>query len=416
MIALIDVNNFYASCERVFCPSLENKPVLVLSNNDGCAIARSAEVKALGIKMGQPFFEIKDLCARHNVHVFSSNYTLYASMSARFQATVKQFGLRQEVYSIDENFLDLKGIPNLTEHGQKIKQTVKKWTGLPVCVGIGQTKVLAKFANHLAKKHKFLDGVCNLNELGEARTTKAMQLTDVSEVWGIGRKLSEKLKLMGIKTVYDLKVANAKQLSKLFSVNVERIILELNGIPLIQFEDIQPPNKQIISSRSFAKTINSRDALFSSFTYHAEKISEKLRKQKLFARQIILFAHSNRFHDNYISSSVNIVFPAAIDSFRFMVKYIDRALDEIYKPHIGFKKAGIIVNDIIDNELQLRDLFDHINIKHDKILPSIEVIKKRFGKDAIKPASAKLSCEWLMQRGLMSPHYTTDLKDIIQIK
>ena len=415
MISFIDVNNFYVSCERVFQPCLENKPVVVLSNNDGCVIARSAEIKALGIKMAQPYFEIAHLINKHKIQVFSSNYTLYADMSRRFQETVRQFGVRQEVYSIDENFLDLTGIPNLTNHAQKIKQTVKQWTGLPVCVGIAPTKVLAKFANHLAKKHSFLNGVCNLAELGEVRVAKAMQITDVSDVWGIGRKLAEQLKLMGVKTVYELKIANPKQLSKLFSVNVERIIYELNGTPCIELEDHQEPNKQIVSSRSFGRAISDRDALLSALTYHAEQISTKLRKQGLFARNMTIFAHTNRFKDNYLCNSVNMVFPAALDSFRHMTKYLDRGLDNIYKPGMLFKKAGIIVNDLISNEDETCDLFDKINIQHDNLLPSLEIIKKKFGKSAIQLASANLSNDWQMQRHSISLNYTTEVSDILTI-
>ncbi len=415
MIALIDCNNFYASCERVFQPHLEGKPIIVLSNNDGCAVARSNEAKTLGIKMGQPYFEIRDLCRKYGVYVFSSNYTLYSDMSNRVMAILKQFAVRQEVYSIDESFLDLSGIDNLTNHGQKIRTTVKQWTGIPVCVGIGETKVLAKFANHLAKKHKFLNGVCNLAELGSQRVNRAMQITSVDEVWGIGRKLSQRLQLMGIKTVYDLKIANPKQLSKIFSVNVERIIYELNGIQCIELEDYQEPNKQIVSSRSFGQAVTNRDALMASLTYHTEQISRKLSKQNLYARQMIVFAHSNRFKDDYFSSAANIAFPEAINSFRFMVKYLDKALDEIFKPNISYKKAGIIISDMLTEVEQKRDLFDSSNLKQDNLLSVLENIKKRFGKPAIQLASKKLANDWEMQQNLISSRYTTDIDEILNI-
>ena len=256
MLALVDCNNFYASCERVFQPALEGKPIIVLSNNDGCAVARSNEAKALGIKMGAPYFEIKQICDKYKVNVFSSNYTLYGNMSKRVMNTLQQFAPRQEIYSIDECFLDLAGMQDLTEHGQKIRKTVKQWTGIPVGVGIAKTKVLAKFANHLAKKYPFLNGVCNLEELGESRTNKAMQIVGVEEIWGVGRKIAEKLKNMGIKTVYDLKTANPKHMGKIFSVNIERIIYELNCIQCMELEEYQEPNKQIISSRSFGLCAN----------------------------------------------------------------------------------------------------------------------------------------------------------------
>ena len=413
MISLVDCNSFYVSCERVFQPWLEGKPVIVLSNNDGCVVARANEAKALGIKMGVPYFEIKDLCRKHKVHVYSSNYTLYGDLSARVMSILKEFGVRQEVYSIDESFLDLSGIPDLTNYGQKIRDRVKKWTGIPVCVGIGQTKVLAKLANHLAKKHPFLDGVCNLEELGQARVDHAMQITPVGEIWGVGRQINQRLQLMGINTVYDLKMSNAKQMSSIFSVNLERIVYELNGIQCLELELCPEPNKQIVSSRSFGQAVKNRDALMSSLTYHVEQASRKMRRQGLFARQMIVFAHTNRFKDDYISSSVNVVFPAAIDSFRYMAKYLDRALDAIYTPNVGYKKAGIIINDLITGEYDTKDLFDNVSIKHDSLLPTLESIKRQFGKSAIGVASGRLSNTWSMQRNLISKNYTTDINDLL---
>lgn len=415
MIALVDCNNFYTSCERVFQPALENKPIIVLSNNDGCAVARSNEAKALGIKMGAAYFEIKHICNKHKINVFSSNYTLYGNMSKRVMNTLQQFAPRQEIYSIDECFLDLAGMHNLTDHGQKIRKTVKQWTGIPVGVGIGKTKVLAKFANHLAKKYSFLDGVCNLEELGEARTNKAMQIVSVDEIWGVGRKIAEKLKNMGIKTVYDLKTANPKHMSKIFSVNIERIIYELNGIMCIELEEYQEPNKQIISSRSFGKSVQDKDTLISALTYHTENISKKLRKQNLFARQMLVFAHTNRFKDNYFSSSVNVIFPVAIDSFRYIAKYIEQAVNEIYRPCVQFKKAGIVINEIVGQEFETRDLFDTVSIRKDTLIPTLEQIKRNFGKSAISLASAKLSDSWGMNQELISRHFTTDIDELIEV-
>ena len=394
MISLVDCNNFYVSCERLFQPQLEGKPVIILSNNDGCAVARSNEAKALGIKMGVPYFEIKDLCRKHGVQVFSSNYTLYGDLSNRVHSVLKDMAVRQEVYSVDESFLDLSGIPDLTNYAQKIRSRVKQWTGIPVCVGLGHTKVLAKFANHLAKKHKFLNGVCNLDELGQSRVDKAMQITQVGEIWGVGRKINDRLQAMGINTVYDLRIANPKHISKIFSVNLERIVYELNGIPCIELEEYQEPNKQIVSSRSFGQAVTSRDGLLSSLTYHVEQASRKMRRQGLFARQMIVFAHTNRFKDDYFSSSVNVVFPAALDSFRYMTKCLNNALDVIYKPNIGFKKSGVIITDLIAGEQDTRDLFDNVSIKHDNLLPTLESIKKQFGKQSIQIVKYLADAAW----------------------
>ena len=416
MISLVDCNNFYASCERVFQPQLNGKPVIILSNNDGCVIARSNEVKQnpISIKMGVPYFEIKQQCQKYAVHVFSSNYTLYGNMSARVHSILKDMAVRQEVYSIDESFLDLTGIADLTNYAQKIRSRVKQWTGIPVCVGLGQTKVLAKLANHLAKKHKFLNGVCNLEELGQSRVDRAMQITPVSEIWGVGRKINDRLLTMGINTVYDLKIANSKHISNILGVNTERIVYELNGTPCIELEEYPEINKQIVSSRSFGTAVTSRDALMSSLTYHVEQASRKMRRQGLFARQMIVFAHTNRFKDDYFSSSVNVVFPTALDSFRYMTKSLDNALDVIYKPNTGFKKAGVIITDLITGEHDTKDLFDKVSIKHDSLLPTLELIKKQFGKQSIRVASGLLSDTWQMQRNLISRNYITDINDLLE--
>lgn len=413
MICLVDCNSFYVSCEKVFRPDLEGRAIVALSNSDGCIVSLNREAKKLQLKMGQPFFEVKHLCQTHGLIAFSSNYELYGDFSSRVNGILSDFAVRAEQYSIDESWLDLTGIPDLTTYGHTIKNTVKKWTGIPVGVGIGQTKVLAKFANYLAKKYSFLNGVCNLEDLGPDRASKAMQITPVGEIWGgVGRRNAVKLQQMGIKSVLDLKSANPKHISKLFSVNLERIILELNGIQCLQLEEYQEPNKQIISSRSFGTMVHTKDALLSSLTYHIEQLSRKMRKQGLFARQMIVFANSNRFKDDYYYNAVNIVFPEAIDSYRFMAKYLENALDKIYRPEIGYKKSGIIINDLVTGDREIADLFDRLSIRHDKLLPTIENIKKLFGKTSIQLATARLSNQWQMKRDLLSPRYTTDVNDI----
>jgi DNA polymerase V len=220
---------------------------------------------------------------------------------------------------------------------------------------------------------------------------------------------------LGIKTVYDLKIAKAKQISQVFSVNIERIIYELNGIQCLELEDYQEPKKQIVSSRSFGKAVTTRDGLMSALSYHCEQISHKLRKQNLFARQMVVFVHTNRFKPDYISNSVNIVFPAAVDSFRFMAKYLESALDKIYQDGILYKKAGLIISDLVTSEQETRDLFDSVNISHDRLLPSIEIIKHRFGKSSLQLASGLLSNDWQMNCHLISKHFTTDLEGLVEV-
>lgn len=415
MIALCDVNNSYVSFERVFQPQYENKPVIVLSNNDGCVIARSQEAKNLGIKMSQPFYQIKEMINLYNIKVFSSNYNLYADMSNRFHKVVGAMGTRQECYSIDESFIDLTGI-NLTGYGVKIRNTVKRNIGIPVCVGIAKTKVLAKFANHLAKKYKFLECVCNLEELGVDRTEKAMKLTAVKDLWGVGSQYSKRLQEIGIATAYDLKLANPKYIGKLFSVNLERIIYELNNIPCLEIEDYQQDNKQLVSSRSFAELVDNSEALLSSYIFHAEQLSKKLRKQNLYAKEMIVFANSNKFKDDYVSCNIRIIFPQATDSFRIIAKYLTKAVNDIYKPKIGYKKSGIILYNLISFESEYTDLFASSNIYHDNLLPVIEEIKNHFGKDSIGIAAGKLSNDWQMRSDTRSKNYTTNINDLITVE
>lgn len=417
MIALVDCNNFYASCERVFQPQLEGKPIIILSNNDGCVIARSNEVKAkpFSIKMGTPYFEIKDFCKRHEIHAFSSNYALYGDMSRRVMAILKDFGVRQEIYSIDECFLDLSGIPDLSNYGQKIRTTLKNSLGMPVCIGMGTTKVLAKFANYLSKKYHFLNGVCNLEDLGDTRVDKAMQITPVGEVWGIGRNLCRQLHDMQIKTAYDLKTSSPTQMRKSFSVVVERIVHELNKRQALQLETLFEPNHRIISTRSFGDPVITRDGILAALTYHIEQASRKMRRQNLFAQHMLIFANTSRFNNNYLSSSANIIFPEPVDSFRYMSQEVSKALDRLFEPGVNYKKAGVIITGLISAEYKSRDLFDNIIFNKDELLPTIEDIKKRFGKSAIGLGSAKLSNAWHMKSNLMSQQYTTDINNLLVV-
>lgn len=257
-IALIDVNNFYVSCERVFNPKLEDRPVVVLSNNDGCAVARSNEVKALGVKMGQPWFQLKELAKKHDIVAYSSNYALYADMSNRVMRILAMFSPNQEIYSIDECFLDLTGFGsrNLLLYGQQIRQRIRQWTGLPVCVGMGSTKTLAKLANQMAKKNPEFNGVCDLNSMSPEQQADWFGKIEAGEIWGIGRRLAPRLHAMGINTVLDLKTASLSRMRTCFSVVMEKIVCELNGVPCIELEEIHPPKKQIISSRSFGMPVS----------------------------------------------------------------------------------------------------------------------------------------------------------------
>jgi len=298
-IALIDVNNFYVSCERVFNPKLEGRPVVVLSNNDGCAVARSNEVKALGVKMGQPWFQLKDLAKKHGIIAYSSNYALYADMSNRVMSILSMFSPEQEIYSIDECFLDLTGFKrhSHTGYGQKIRKRIKQWTGLPVCVGIGSTKTLAKLANHIAKKNLEFNGVCDLNSLSPQQQEDWFSKIEVGEIWGVGRRLAPKLHEIGIKTVWDLQTASPSQLRARFSVVMEKIIREINGTSCIELEEINPPKKQIVSSRSFGIPVSDLASLEESVSLYISRATEKLRRQQSYAGSVHVSIRTSPFNE-----------------------------------------------------------------------------------------------------------------------
>jgi DNA polymerase V len=300
--ALVDVNNFYVSCERVFQPKLENVPLVVLSNNDGCAVARSAEVKALGVAMGTPWFRMQDLARRHGISAFSSNYALYGDMSNRVATILRDFAPDIEVYSVDESFLRIEAVAHLyggaPAMGRQMRERIRQWTGLPVCVGCGPTKTLAKLANHLAKKHAVFNGVCDLNSLSRPERLQWMHKVEVGEVWGVGRRLVLRLQAIDIHTVLDLRNASPKHLRAQFGVVMERMCSELRGISCLELEDIAPPRQQILSSRSFGVLVESVAELSEAVSTYVARAAERLRRQASVAAVVHVFVHTNRFKDD----------------------------------------------------------------------------------------------------------------------
>jgi DNA polymerase V len=297
-LALIDVNNFYVSCERVFNPKLNGKPVVVLSNNDGCAIARSNEAKALGIKMGEPWFKLRDLAQQHGIIAHSSNYALYADMSNRVMEILSGFSPNQEVYSIDECFLDLTGMPR--PHlaiASRMRVMIRQYTGLPVCVGIGPSKTLAKLANHCAKKGYTPDGVCDFNAWTPEQLDAQLAKIEIGEVWGIGRRLVPKLNALGIRTVLDLKRVDPEYMRQQFSVVMEKTVRELRGQACIELEEVAPAKKQIVSSRSFGFPVTDIQSLSEALSLYTSRAAEKLRKQQSFATLLAVFIHTSPFGD-----------------------------------------------------------------------------------------------------------------------
>lgn len=420
-IALVDVNNFYVSCERVFNPKLRNRPVVVLSNNDGCAVARSNEVKALGVPMGAPWFKFKDLAKQHGIIAYSSNYALYADMSNRVMSILRQFSPNQEVYSIDECFLDLTGFArrDLVVYGQDIRKRILQWTGLPVCVGIAATKTLAKLANHCAKKRPEYQGVCNFNSLSPAALDEILASIEVGEIWGVGRRLAPRLQKLGLHTVLDLKRADPETLRQQFSVVIEKTIRELNGTVCIELEEVNPPKKQILSSRSFGVPVTDMDGLSESISLYVSRAAEKLRRQQSYAGSIYVYIRTSPFkeHDRQYSNGMTIPLPSPTDNTTKLVSVALWALKQLYRPGYHYAKAGIMLGDLVPATAIQTDLFSNMqpNNKSDRLMQAMDMINRKMGKESIKVASEGFKRPWKMKQENKSPSYTTRWDEILKI-
>jgi DNA polymerase V len=420
-IALIDVNNFYVSCERVFNPQLVGKPVVVLSNNDGCAVARSNEVKALGIGMGAPWFKFKDLAKQHGIIALSSNYALYADMSNRVMSILREYSPDQEIYSIDESFLDLTGFKtrDLIQYAQDMRQRILQWTGLPVCVGIGATKTLAKLANHCAKKRPQLNGVCNFNMMTTQALDQLLAEIDVGEIWGVGRKLAPKLAALGYQSALDLKQASPETLRQQFSVIMEKTIRELNGTVCIELEEISPPKKQILSSRSFGHPVRDYNSLAESITLYMSRAAEKLRRQHSFAGSAYVYIRTSPFKpdDPFYSNGLTIPLPTPTDDTRQLVNVVLWGLKQIYRPNFNYAKAGVMLSELVPAQGVQTDLFSPMQstLKSDGLMATIDEINRKMGKDAIKLASEGFRRPWKMKQENKSPSFTTRWAEIPKV-
>ena len=389
---LIDVNNMYVSCERVFDPSLNNKHVIVLSNNDGCAVARSNESKALGIKMGVPLFQIKDVVQQHNVLVLSSNYAMYAEMSRRFHKILSSYVTAEEVepYSIDECFVDFSAYEknfDLEKVGQQMRQQIWKWLGLPVCVGIGRSKTESKIANHIAKKNPGFNSVCDLVSMDPCNKEYYFSLVEVSEVWGVGRKHSKKLQSMGINTVLDLACAEPREMQKKFSIVMARTIYELQGISCIEIEHTPPSKKQIVASRSFGGRVTELTDLKEAISMYAQDACKRLRDEKLLCGCMIAFVQSNPFDPNvpFYNKSITGSFSEPTDCAVDFVKAATRMLNDIYKEGIKYKKCGVVLTGLVPKSGHTYDLltdFQQIE-KKECLMQAMDGIHSKFGKKKI---------------------------------
>jgi DNA polymerase V len=418
-LALIDVNNFYVSCERVFNPKLNGKPVVVLSNNDGCAIARSNEAKALGIKMGEPWFKLRDLAQQHGIIAHSSNYALYADMSNRVMEILSGFSPNQEVYSIDECFLDLTGMPR--PHlaiASRMRAMIRQYTGLPVCVGIGPSKTLAKLANHCAKKGYTPDGVCDFNAWTPEQLDAQLAKIEIGEVWGIGRRLVPKLNALGIRTVLDLKRVDPEYMRQQFSVVMEKTVRELRGQACIELEEVAPAKKQIVSSRSFGFPVTDIQSLSEALSLYTSRAAEKLRKQQSFATLLAVFIHTSPFGDGPKYSAHQVVrLPAPTDDTLQLVQVALWILKRIYKPGYMYQKAGIMFDEIVPAGGQQTDMFGFrpSDGKSAKLMVAMDLINDRWGRSTLRTGSQGYKAPWAMRQGNLSPRYTTRWDEILTV-
>ncbi|MFM5112439.1 translesion error-prone DNA polymerase V subunit UmuC [Aeromonas hydrophila] len=419
-IALVDVNNFYASCERLFRPDLKGRPIVVLSNNDGCVVARSAEAKAIGIKMGVPYFQIRQFFEAMGGIWFSSNYALYGDMSQRVMTILEGMAPAVEIYSIDEAFVELSEswAGNLVAYGRQIRERVQQWTGLTVGVGIGPTKTLAKLANYAAKKWPATGGVVDLRD--EARRARLMAITPIEEVWGIGRRLTARLESQGIRTVAELVAADPKSLRRQYGVVVERTVQELRGIPCADLEQLAQAKQQIICSRSFGERITQIGPMHQALAGYMERAAEKLRAEGMCCRHVTLFIRTSPFSDKapYYGNQVSTRLAMPTHDTRALLAQIPALLPRIWRDEQRYQKGGVMLADFTPMGMQQGDLFagDQQAQRSEALMQVIDKINRgRLGK-VYFAARGRDTREWMMKREQLSPRYTTCFNELPAVK
>jgi DNA polymerase V len=417
IFALVDCNNFYASCERVFDPSLKERAIIILSNNDGCIVARSNEAKSLGIPMGAPVFEQKAVIKKHNVAVFSPNYQLYGDMSKRVMDSLSLFTPDMEVYSIDEAFLRLDYLQsrNLFEYCKTIRAKVLQWTGIPVSIGIGPTKVLAKVANHVAKKQTDV-GVYDIRS--QQKQNKILESLDINKIWGIAGRWSERLNSMGIYKASGLRDASPSIIRKHLSVVGERILRELKGQPCIDLENIQP-RKNIMSSKSFGKLLTKKEPIEEALSNYTARACEKLRKQNSRAQAVHVFVQTNGFRetDRQYNNATTHTLTTPTSDTRIIIEAAKFCLSRIYRHGYRYKKTGIMLLDLIPASLEQKQLF--VNFDHrqsDHLMSIVDRVNKEQGSDTLFFGAQGVNREWKMRCGSRSPRYTTKWDELLTVR
>lgn len=422
IFALVDCNNFYASCERVFNPKLKDKPIVILSNNDGCVIARSNEAKALGVPMGAPYFKYKKICLENKIAVFSSNYQLYGDMSNRVMTSLRELVPMLEIYSVDEAFLKLDDLfsSDLTTYALSIKQKIGQWTGIPVSVGIGPTKTLAKLANFMAKKSN--SGVFDLRD--EVLCQEVLGKVQVGEVWGVGRNIAARLNSLGIQTAKELRDQDPKYIRKIFGVVGERIVLELRGVSCFSLNMNPDPKQTIVTSRSFSKPVTDLVELEEAISDYAARACEKMRAQYSKARGINVFIQTNPHKDQeaFYQNSLNFFFDEATDDTRLVIKVAKELVSGLYREGLRYKKVGITLLDLNNDQLPSQtNLFSAARSKtidpitaarQETLMKVMDGLNEKMGRGTVLLAAQGIEQEWSIRSGFRSPNYTTNWDDL----
>ena len=415
-LALVDCNSFYVSCERLFNPKIRRKPVVVLSNNDGCIISRSNEAKALGIKMGEPYFKTKDIIIKNKVEVFSSNYSLYGDLSRRVMRTLKRFNSEIEVYSIDEAFLDLSNFPDneVEKIGKEIRETVLQWTGIPTSVGIAKTKTLSKIANHIAKKK--ISGVVSL--IGVENIDPILEKIDINDVWGVGKQLTKFYQKNGIYNAKQLKNKSNTWIKKSSNVLGSRTAMELRGIPCINLETTTTKRKSCVVSRSFGKRIEKFQELKEAVANYCLNASEKVRSESLVAKAITIFVRTSPFQRNYgyYSNAETVDFPIATNNSIEIVKTAVNILEKIFKNGYQYQKAGVMLTGLCDDDGRKNLFSSEKDEKINNLMRSIDNTNYRYGRSTLSLASAGVQKKWNMKREYSSKIDTADFYSLPKIK
>lgn len=417
-IAIVDCNSFYASCEKIFRPDLIDRPVVVLSNNDGVIIAASPEAKALGLN-GKPYFKAQEMIKKHNVAVFSSNYTLYGDISQRIMDSLESFCPNVEIYSIDEAFLHFNNFyeKDITNYCKNIQNKIKQWIGMPVTIGVAKTKTLAKIANRFAKKHKEPSGVLNLCDFEDIEPY--LKDTDIKDIWGVGSQYRKMLNNYGIENALDFTKAERKWIRKRMTVVGERTWLELNGQPCIELEEHPPDKKAIISSRSFGRMTDSKDEVREAVAYFTARAAEKMRKQKSAAKIMSVFLRTNKFKTELpqYHNGVQIDLPVPTSITSELTKYALKGFEQIFRESYLYQKVGVMLTELIpENTAQFGLFDDQDRVKGNIATQTMDAINQKFGSNTLTVASSGNKRNWSMKREHLSPRYTTYWNDLPTVK